>query len=86
MRPDQIVTIQDAFKKCSTIRKEGLVLGEKSYNCIRADRNSIYAKTVIFMRILLVLQFFKYKYNKIVYWRRAVIKRATMTQKVEFFS
>jgi len=46
MTSDQIITVQDAFKKCATIRKEGLLFGEKNYSCVRADRNSIYAKTV----------------------------------------
>uniref|UniRef100_H2ZKQ4 Profilin n=1 Tax=Ciona savignyi TaxID=51511 RepID=H2ZKQ4_CIOSA len=41
---EQIVALQDAFKKCSIIRKEGICFEEKNYKCTRADKNSIYAK------------------------------------------
>ncbi|XP_076825353.1 profilin-4-like isoform X2 [Clavelina lepadiformis] len=42
---DQILHLQESFKKCSMIRKEGLLFTDKNYRCIRADKNSIYAKS-----------------------------------------
>ncbi|XP_018121469.1 profilin-4 [Xenopus laevis] len=39
-----IKTIVDAFKNTSAIRKEGLQFWDKTYQCVRADKNSIYAK------------------------------------------
>ncbi|KAG8445728.1 hypothetical protein GDO86_010494 [Hymenochirus boettgeri] len=43
--PAQIIqTVVDAFKNPSAIRKEGLHVWDRSYQCVRADKNSIYAK------------------------------------------
>ncbi|XP_039259959.2 profilin-4-like [Styela clava] len=40
-----IQSIQEAFKNTSISRKEGIVFEGKNYKCIRADKNSIYAKS-----------------------------------------
>ncbi|KAG8445727.1 hypothetical protein GDO86_010494 [Hymenochirus boettgeri] len=46
--PAQIIqTVVDAFKNPSAIRKEGLHVWDRSYQCVRADKNSIYAKCVL---------------------------------------
>ncbi|KAM8954488.1 profilin-4 [Pelodytes ibericus] len=42
--PQQVQAIIDAFKNPAAVRKEGLFFREKEYKCIRADKNSIYAK------------------------------------------
>ncbi|XP_009857976.2 profilin-4-like isoform X2 [Ciona intestinalis] len=44
LQKDQILSLQEAFKKCSMIRKEGICFEDKNYKCTRADKNSIYAK------------------------------------------
>ncbi|KAE8605232.1 hypothetical protein XENTR_v10015039 [Xenopus tropicalis] len=44
VQPQIMKTIVDAFKNPSALRKEGLQLWDKSYHCVRADKNSIYAK------------------------------------------
>ncbi|KAE8605233.1 hypothetical protein XENTR_v10015039 [Xenopus tropicalis] len=47
VQPQIMKTIVDAFKNPSALRKEGLQLWDKSYHCVRADKNSIYAKCVL---------------------------------------
>ncbi|XP_025097151.1 profilin-4-like isoform X2 [Pomacea canaliculata] len=41
---DQIQMLQDAFKNPPQTREEGLYFDDKQYKCVRADKNSIYAK------------------------------------------
>ena len=36
----------DAFKNPPQTREEGLYFDDKQYKCVRADKNSIYAKSV----------------------------------------
>ena len=43
---DQIQMLLDAFKNPPVTREEGLYFGDKQYKCVRADKNSIYAKHV----------------------------------------
>lgn len=43
---DQIQMLQDAFKNPPQTREEGLYFDDKQYKCVRADKNSIYAKCV----------------------------------------
>ncbi|XP_063296927.1 profilin-4 [Pelobates fuscus] len=42
--PQQVQLIIDAFKNVAATRKEGIYFREKNYKCIRADKNSVYAK------------------------------------------
>lgn len=44
--PDQIQVLLDAFKNPPQTREEGLYFEDKQYKCVRADKNSIYAKQV----------------------------------------
>ena len=44
--PDQIQVLLDAFKSPPTTREEGLYFDDKTFKCVRADKNSIYAKYV----------------------------------------
>lgn len=44
--PDQIQMLLDAFKNPPQTREEGLYFEDKQYKCVRADKNSIYAKSV----------------------------------------
>ncbi|XP_056420321.1 profilin-4 isoform X1 [Hyla sarda] len=44
LQPQQVNGIIDAFKNPAALRREGLHFREKNYKCIRADKNSIYAK------------------------------------------
>lgn len=42
---DQIQKFIDAFKNPPRTRDEGLFFNDKMYKCVRADKNSIYAKS-----------------------------------------
>ncbi|XP_013421902.1 profilin-4 [Lingula anatina] len=42
---DQIQMLLDAFKNPPQTREEGLYFEDKQYKCVRADKNSIYAKS-----------------------------------------
>ncbi|XP_075056593.1 profilin-4 [Mixophyes fleayi] len=42
--PPQIRAIIGAFKNTPAIRKEGFHFHDKNYRCVRADKDSIYAK------------------------------------------
>ncbi|XP_069584267.1 profilin-4 [Ranitomeya imitator] len=44
LQPHHIHGIIDAFKKTPVLRREGFNFGDKIYQCVRADKNSIYAK------------------------------------------
>ncbi|XP_053316165.1 profilin-4 [Spea bombifrons] len=44
LKPQEIQAIIGAFKTPPVIRREGINFREKTYKCIRADKNSIYAK------------------------------------------
>ncbi|XP_073424427.1 profilin-4 isoform X2 [Dendrobates tinctorius] len=44
LQPHHIHGIIDAFKKSPDLRREGFHFGDKIYQCVRADKNSIYAK------------------------------------------
>ncbi|XP_069830177.1 profilin-4 [Dendropsophus ebraccatus] len=44
LQPQQVQAVIDAFKNPPILRREGLHFREKNYKCIRADKNSIYAK------------------------------------------
>ena len=43
---EQIQMLLDAFKNPPQTREEGLYFEDKQYKCVRADKNSIYAKQV----------------------------------------
>ncbi|XP_046327904.1 profilin-4-like [Haliotis cracherodii] len=42
--PDQVQMLLDAFKNPPQTREEGIYFDDKQYKCVRADKNSIYAK------------------------------------------
>ncbi|XP_055889916.1 profilin-4-like isoform X1 [Biomphalaria glabrata] len=42
--PDQVSLLLDAFKNPPQTRQDGIYFDEAQYKCIRADKNSIYAK------------------------------------------
>ncbi|KAM4040809.1 profilin-4 isoform 1-T5 [Anomaloglossus baeobatrachus] len=44
LQPQQVHGIIDAFKKTPVLRREGFNFRDKVYHCVRADKNSIYAK------------------------------------------
>ena len=44
--PEQVVTLVDAFKNPAQAREEGLYFDNKQFKCVRADKNSLYAKHV----------------------------------------
>ncbi|CAI9548384.1 unnamed protein product [Staurois parvus] len=44
LQPQHIRVIIDAFKNTAALRREGLNFREKNYNCVRADKSSIYSK------------------------------------------
>ncbi|XP_068136353.1 profilin-4 [Hyperolius riggenbachi] len=44
LQPQSIHVIIDAFKNTPALRRDGFTFWEKNYTCVRADRNSIYAK------------------------------------------
>ncbi len=44
--PDQVQMLLDAFKSPPQTREEGVYFEDKQYKCVRADKNSIYAKHV----------------------------------------
>ncbi|XP_053564910.1 profilin-4 [Bombina bombina] len=44
VKTQQVQDVINAFKNTPAIRKEGLCFQGKNYECIRADKNSIYAK------------------------------------------
>ncbi|KAG8580068.1 hypothetical protein GDO81_007118 [Engystomops pustulosus] len=44
LQPQQVRVIIDAFKSAPVIRREGFQFRDKIYKCVRADKNSIYAK------------------------------------------
>ena len=48
---DHVQMLLDAFKNPPQTREEGIYFDERQYKCVRADKNSIYAKCVgvIFM-------------------------------------
>ena len=41
----------DAFKSPPQTREEGVYFEDKQYKCVRADKNSIYAKHVSFLQL-----------------------------------
>ncbi|KAM5165544.1 profilin-4 [Mantella aurantiaca] len=44
LQPQHIHVITDAFKNTAVLRREGFNFREKNYKCVRADKNSVYAK------------------------------------------
>ncbi|KAH9500185.1 Profilin-4 [Bulinus truncatus] len=42
--PDQVSLLLDAFKNPPQTREEGIYFDDKQFKCVRADKNSIYAK------------------------------------------
>ncbi|CAL1532799.1 unnamed protein product [Lymnaea stagnalis] len=42
--PDQVSLLLAAFKNPAQTREEGIYYDDKQYKCVRADKNSIYAK------------------------------------------
>ncbi|KAM9316393.1 profilin-4 [Gastrophryne carolinensis] len=44
LQPQHIKVIIDAFKNTAALRRDGFIFREKNYRCVRADKNSIYAK------------------------------------------
>ena len=44
--PEQVSSLLDAFKNPPQTREDGLYFDDKQYRCVRADKNSIYAKYV----------------------------------------
>ncbi|XP_075719964.1 profilin-4 isoform X3 [Rhinoderma darwinii] len=44
LHPQQLRAIIDAFKNTPALRRDGFHFRDKNYKCIRADKNSIYAK------------------------------------------
>ncbi|KAM3932632.1 profilin-4 [Leptodactylus fuscus] len=44
LQPQQIHVIIDAFKNTPVLRREGFNFRDRNYKCVRADKNSIYAK------------------------------------------
>ncbi|XP_041351509.1 profilin-4-like isoform X2 [Gigantopelta aegis] len=42
--PDQIQMLLDAFRNPQQTREEGMYFADQQYKCVRADKNSIYAK------------------------------------------
>ncbi|XP_072263561.1 profilin-4 [Pyxicephalus adspersus] len=44
LQPQHIQVIIDAFKNTAALRREGFNFREKNYKCVRADKNSVYAK------------------------------------------
>ncbi|KAK2144047.1 hypothetical protein LSH36_791g01010 [Paralvinella palmiformis] len=44
LHPEQISSLLDAFKNPPQTREDGLYFDDKQFRCVRADKNSIYAK------------------------------------------
>ncbi|XP_040283369.1 profilin-4 [Bufo bufo] len=44
LQPQQVQVIINAFRNSSVLRREGFHFLDKNYKCLRADKNSIYAK------------------------------------------
>ncbi|XP_018431015.1 PREDICTED: profilin-4 [Nanorana parkeri] len=44
LQPQHIQVIIDAFKNTPALRRDGFNFRERNYKCVRADKNSVYAK------------------------------------------